>query len=73
MSGRWKFVRSDPLESELRVRIMNELRAVSGVTHVAEHDRESWFLTGTTSGEALVVAAAQIVDGLADEIRRAML
>ena len=68
-----EFVRSDPLESELRERIMDALRGVSGVTHVAEHDRESWFLTGTTSGEALVSAAAQIVDDLADQIRRAML
>jgi hypothetical protein len=66
-----EFVRSDPLESELRRRIINALRGVAGVTHVAEHDRESWFLTGTTSGEALISAAAQVVDELADQIRRA--
>jgi hypothetical protein len=64
-----EFVRVDPLESELRQRIMNALRAAEGVTHVAEHDRESWFLTGTTSGAALISAAAQVVDDLADQIR----
>jgi hypothetical protein len=65
-----EFVRSDPLETELRQRIANALRGVSGVTHVAEHDRESWFLTGTTSGETLISAAAQVIDELADQIRR---
>lgn len=69
--GVWamEFVRSEPLESELRRRVMEALRGVSGVTHVVEHDREEWFLTGTTSGEALIVAAAQVVDELADRIR----
>ena len=64
-----EFVRSEPLESELRRRVLDALRGVSGVTQVAEHDREDWFLTGRTSGQALVVAAAQAVDELADRIR----
>jgi hypothetical protein len=34
-----EFVRSEPLESELRQRIITALRAVRGVTHVEEHDR----------------------------------
>lgn len=64
-----EFVRSEPLESELRQRIIAALRAVSGVTHVEEHDREEWILTGITSGEALITAVAQVLDDLADRVR----
>ncbi len=73
--GVWamEFIRSDPPESELRQRIMNALQGVSGVTHVEEHDREQWFLTGTLSGPALVAAVAQVVDELAARIRWGLL
>jgi hypothetical protein len=67
-----EFVRDEPLESELRQRVMTALRGVSGVTgvtHAAEHDREKWFLTGAVSGPALITAVAQVVDDLADRVR----
>ena len=64
-----EFVRSEPLQSELRQRIMAALRAVKGVTDVDEHDREEWILTGVTTGEALIQAVAEILDDLASRIR----
>lgn len=64
-----EFVRSDPLESELRQRIGNALQAVSGVTSADSQDREVWVVTGTPSGQALVEAAAHVVDDLSDRTR----
>jgi hypothetical protein len=64
-----EFVHDDPLEVELRERIDAALRRVSGVTHVEEHDREKWFVTGNPSGEALAVAVAAVVDELAPRTR----
>ena len=64
-----EFVRSNPLESELRLRVLSALRSVGGVTSADEQDRETWFVTGRPSGRALVGAAARIVDDLADRIR----
>jgi hypothetical protein len=64
-----EFVRSDPLETELRQRITSALQAVSGVTSAEEQDNEKWFVTGTPSGKALIEAAARVVDDLADRIR----
>ena len=64
-----EFVRSDPLEAELRQRIARALQAVTGVTSAEEQDRELWFVTGTPSGRALVEAAARVVDALADQTR----
>jgi hypothetical protein len=64
-----EFVRTDPLESELRQRITSALQGVSGVTSAEEEDRETWFITGALSGKALVEAAAQVVDDLADRTR----
>ena len=64
-----EFIRSDPLESELRQHITNALLGVSGVTSAEEEDREVWFVTGTPSGESLVEAAAQVVNELADQAR----
>ena len=40
------------------------LQAVPGTT-VVEEDREIWHVAGAPSGEALVRAAAVVVDGLA--------
>jgi hypothetical protein len=45
------------------------LRAVDGADRVWEDDREVWGVTGTVSGEALVRAAAGVVDHLADRAR----
>ena len=49
---------------ELRQRVASALRSVGGVIGVAEHDNESWLVTGTLSGEALTSAAASVVDGV---------
>jgi hypothetical protein len=67
-----EFVRSDPLESELGQRIGSALLAVPGVISADEDDRETWRVTGTPSGKALVEAAAQVVDDLADRTRAHM-
>lgn len=64
-----EFVRSDPLESELRQRIGSALQAVPGVTSADPEDREVWFVTGTPSGLAMVEAVAQVVDDLSDRTR----
>ncbi|GGQ00394.1 hypothetical protein BKA00_005559 [Actinomadura coerulea] len=62
-----EFVRTDPLESELRRRIADALSAVDGVTSVEEEDREVWTVTGTPTGRALVEAVAQVVDAMAPQ------
>jgi hypothetical protein len=64
-----EFLRADPLESELRQQMGDALRAVDGAERVWEDDREIWGVTGTVSGEALVRAAAGVVDHLADRAR----
>ena len=64
-----EFVREDPLESELREEVARALRAVPGVTDVAEEDREVWVVAGQPSGEGLVGAASTVVDQLAHRIR----
>jgi hypothetical protein len=61
-----EFLREDPLESELRQQMAAALGAVPGVDVVAEEDRELWYVTGAPSGEALIRAAAQVVDHQAD-------
>ena len=67
-----EFIRTDPLESELRRRIAEELSGVSGVTGVEEEDREVWTVTGTPTGRALVEAVARVVDDLAPQTREAL-
>lgn len=64
-----QFIRDVPLEVELRRRIIAALRAVPGVTDVAEEDREVWMIRGEPSGAALVDAVAPIVDELAPKAR----
>ena len=64
-----EFVREDPLESELRDAMLAALRRVEGAAAVAEEDREVWIVAGTPSGEALVRAAAEVVDAMADRTR----
>ncbi|MGE5288083.1 MAG: hypothetical protein ACM3ML_12965 [Micromonosporaceae bacterium] len=64
-----EFLREDPLEGELRERMAAALGGVDGAREVAEDDREVWLVTGGPSGEALVRAAAGVVDGLADRAR----
>lgn len=69
--GIWaaEFVREEPLESTMRTRIAEKLRSVPGVTDVSEGDREVWDVQGFTTGADLTRAAADAIDGLADEIR----
>ena len=69
--GVWvmEFIREDPLESEIRDAILAALFAVRRVTAVAEEDREVWIVAGEPSGEALVRAAADVVDTFADRAR----
>lgn len=64
-----EFVREEPLEGELRRRIVAALRSVEGVQTADEMDREVWFVTGTPAGPALVRAAAEVVDDLAGQTR----
>jgi hypothetical protein len=64
-----EFLRTDPLEFELRKQMGAALRAVDGAEMVWEDDPEIWGVTGTVSGEALVRAAAGVVDHLADRAR----
>jgi hypothetical protein len=65
-----EFVRSEPLESELRAAIAVALGAVPGVETVDEDDREVWLVTGEVSGEGLVDAVAGVIDGRADALAR---
>ena len=64
-----EFLREDPLEGELRERMAAALVGVAGAGEVAEDDREVWLVTGSPSGEALIRAAAGVVDGLAHRAR----
>lgn len=64
-----EFYRQEQLGVELRQHIKTALRGVPGVTDVGEHDNEKWYVTGASSGEALVRTAASVVDDLADRLR----
>jgi hypothetical protein len=57
-----EFIRVEPLESELRESTTAALLGVPGVDAVARQDREVWIVAGSPSGEALVRAAASVVD-----------
>jgi hypothetical protein len=67
-----EFIRTEPLESELRRRIADALSGVGGVTGVEEEDREVWTVTGTPIGRALVEAVAHVVDELAPHTRNSL-
>jgi len=64
-----EYLRDDPLEQELREGMAAALRAVAGVTAVYEEDREVWGVEGQPAGQALLRAAAVVVDGLAERAR----
>jgi hypothetical protein len=59
-------LREEPLESEMRRGMESALSAVPGVTDVREGDREIWDVDGTPSPEALIEAAAVVVDALVE-------
>jgi hypothetical protein len=64
-----EFFRQDPLGLELRQRVRHAMERVPGVTGVAEKDNETWHVTGSPSGEALVRAVASVLDDLAERMR----
>lgn len=64
-----EFVRTEPLESELRRRITDALNSVPGVTEAVQEDREVWVVQGDASGDALTRACAAVVDELATRTR----
>ncbi len=65
-----EFFREDSVGTELRRQMRTALLAVEGVREVGEHDNESWSVAGNPSGQAL--AAAGVVDDLADRLRAGM-
>lgn len=67
-----EFFRQDPLGLELRQRVQRVMELVPGVTGVAEKDNETWQVTGSPSGEALVRAVASVLDDLAPRMREAL-
>jgi hypothetical protein len=67
-----EFVRTNPLEREMRSAITAALAAVPGVKKVVQEDREKWIVAGDPSGEALVRAAARAIDRLQEKIRSHM-
>lgn len=67
-----EFFRQDPLGLELRQRVQRAMQLVPGATGVAENDNETWHVTGSPSGEALVRAVASVLDDLAPRMREAM-
>jgi hypothetical protein len=64
-----EFLRKDRLESELLKQMAAALQAVEGVEAVTQDHREASSVAGAPSGEALVRAAAQVVDRLAVRAR----
>jgi len=64
-----EFFRQDPLGLELRQRVRRAMELVPGVTGVAENNNETWHITGSPSGEALVRAVASVLDDLAERMR----
>jgi hypothetical protein len=58
-----------PLEFTLRQRMGSALQGVAGAESVQMMDGEAWLVRGAPSGRALAEAAAQVVDGLADDAR----
>ncbi len=67
-----EFVRVEPLESEIRDAMFLALSGVDGVTEVVREDREVWAVAGSPEGEALVDAAASVVDAFLDRTRAAL-
>jgi hypothetical protein len=66
--GAMEFVNEDPLESELRLHILTALSNVLGVTSADEQDRETFFVTGTPAGRALIEATVHALDDFDERI-----
>jgi hypothetical protein len=58
-----------PARIRLPQHVTDALRQVSGVISADEQDRETWSVTGNPSGDALVEAAARVVDDLTERVR----
>ncbi len=66
-----EYFRDDPLGRELQHRLETAMLAVPGITSAENASWETWYVTGTASGEALCRACANVVDDLADRMRAA--
>jgi hypothetical protein len=64
-----EFFRQDQLGLELRQRVQRAMELVPDVTGVTENDNETWHVTGSPFGEALVRAVASVLDDLAERMR----
>ena len=64
-----EYFRDDPLGRELQERLESAMLAVQGVTSAENASWETWYVTGTASGEALCRACANVVDELTDRMR----
>ena len=64
-----EFFRQDLLGRELRQRVRRAMEQVPGTTGVAENNNETWHVTGSPSGEALVRSVASVLDDLAERMR----
>jgi hypothetical protein len=64
-----EYFRDDPLGQELKQRLESAMLAVPGVASAENSSRETWYVTGAVSGEALCRAAANVVDELAGRMR----
>lgn len=65
-----EFVREKPLEPELARSLEAKLSQVPGAKQVVREDTETFIVDGDPSGEALALAACEVVDAFADRIRR---
>ena len=70
--GLASLIREEPLVSELRHGVDVALRSVTGVTGVLEEDREVWIAQGSPEAESLILAVADVIDGLAARARNAI-
>jgi hypothetical protein len=66
-----EYFREDPLGQELRQRLEGAMLAVLGVTGAENASWETWYVTGTASGEALCRACVNVLDELAERMRSA--
>jgi len=66
-----EYFRDDPLGQELQQRLESAMMAVPGITGAENASWETWYVTGTGSGEAVRRACAEVVDELADRMRAA--
>jgi len=59
-------IREEPLRSEVCRQVERALQSVEGVTGVRPDSQGAWVVSGTPTGEGLMTAAAEVVDGLVE-------